>query len=277
MVDLIVVGAGVAGSSVARHALAAGLNPIVVGSAYDRASDNALCVMRAGWFDKDGLRTEARYAAAYYRDCGAMVAETGLVSRAGKEPKLQADYFGIDPWKPLVTPDVEARVVEVGDGSVTLDTGEKLAGAAVALCAGVGNVELAGYAPKELLWGSTGVFVNAFLPHPVRVHHFGPYSNIMAAQVGITVRIGSSKAPNPEQARERLVAMVNKAREAGMLDGMPDDYSITTGRRVMPSGEPATVRRVSDRVWTLAGLGRVGYALSPARGQQLVAQVQAAL
>lgn len=276
---LIVVGAGIAGSCVARHARARGHYVIVVDRDRSQAASNAaLCVARRSWF-KGWERDRLDYALAWYLSHGWLEAQGALVTNMKGETSEQHDWSLINPHGPLVEPDIQADVQAVhhDDGTVVFSDGD-LRADAVIVTAGIDSNRFALDEPDTPLWGVTWVCpldgTNGLVDDvPIRVVHTGPYRSLIGARVGGIAKLGSSRATTPERAREIAGVMFTQAMQRGLIKGGP--WSTIEGCRAV-AAEPGAPRRLGAKTWRLSGFGRVGYSQAPARARDLVRVVEAA-
>ena len=262
---VLVVGAGIAGSSFARLGAEAGLDVTVVADPrLVRSSEAALCVTRPSWFAGQALE-ECEWTLDWYRGHGWL---TDGIARYGsyRSTKVEArpGYFAVDPVAPLVDPDILDDWRNVAD-----DYDLRV---------------LARGAHSDLDWrrqhGATTIVDSDGHALPLVAYHDRPRSVMFAVcHDGDTVRGGSSKAPTAEQAIERQQRDYEKALALGLVSwiepGHVGDASMISGVRLVPPKwvEPGALRWLDDRTVAVEGFGRVGYSLAPARMAALVRQV----
>jgi hypothetical protein len=255
---ILVVGAGIAGSSFARFATDAGaVVTVVADSGRPAASAAALCVTRPGWFTGTD-RVDCEWTLDWYRNHGWLTDGSATYgSYRTNRTETRTGYYAIDPVSPLVVPDV------IDDWRNLRDDYDLRVLARGAYGDGDGH----------RVHGATAIVAGCGRP-PVAAYHDRPRSVMFAvSHDGRTVRTGSSKAPNREQAILRQQRDYEKAVMLGLVD--LGDASMVTGVRLMPSpaSTPGTPRWLDRRTVAVEGFGRVGYSLAPARMAALVDEV----
>ena len=258
--DLIVVGAGIAGSSLARAARARGLEVTVV-SLGTPDSTAALAALRGAYHKGAEIPRYAR-SVELLLEWGCVVAEGATVTnyRSPGVERLDLDWLLIDPIKPLVAPDIDSWATQVDANTVKLDIShfsQELTAEHIVFCVGAhresGRISH-GYTMSH---PDPGALVRSHM----RVHHMAPYKSVMMGLVNGQPRLGSTSAPTEGQARAQIAKMLDAADDAGLIttrSGWIAEY----GRRV----------QVSDRLTpgNFGGFHRTGYALAPAMAEEFV-------
>lgn len=254
MTDLVVVGNGVAGSSVARAARERGLSVLVVGNGAPAASSAALCVVRPAWLPREA-RPDVAAAVAAYEAVGAIVAATADVSSwVNPEPETRGGWWAVDPARWTVPLDEAATWPEVPEARATV------------VCLGA-----AGDRAGTRRWGATAVHRAVTLTGPiVRAHASRPRRVETAVRVGRTWRVGSTVAPTEAVAVDRLGALV---AASPVLDRLGDPLDVVTGLRLYADDGSRLRRRLGPTTWALDGFGRLGFSLAPAAARFLVDEV----
>lgn len=104
------------------------------------------------------------------------------------------------------------------------------------------------------------------------MHTWAPYRQITAAQVGATIRCGSSTANQPEPARQQLWRMMEAAEHGGLVPAGLRWKAVGGLRPYPPAGQHyGTITWTRHDRCALNGLGKFGYALAPARAATIVA------
>lgn len=259
--NVIVIGAGIGGSSVAHVAREAGHEVTVVADpSVEPASHAAVCVIRPTWLDRQDA-VDCQWSLGWYEQHGWLAAAEGETHnhQRGTEPRVQRGWYAVHPLAPLVDIDIPATVVGVGDGWVELADGYGLEADAVVDCRGIN-----GATPGKALWGATFV-AQVECERKVVNHVLRPRYALCTAGYGDELRAGSSKANDRATAVERL------HREMSPL--LPDaDWSIVANMRLMPPNgrQAGIVDRTGERTWSIGSFGRVGYSVAPARARDLV-------
>lgn len=262
---IVVVGAGIAGSSLTRLARAAGHEVTLVSGEYPPHSLAGMCILRRGyhvgkvielrWFDR---------SLKLYEAWGVPVLTGGLVSsyrRPGADLRVDPDWRMVDPAAALLDPDIicdvtgpdDDLVVSLNADHVVMATGRGEGGAYSYGCTWV-NCD-----PERL----------RIDPRAVRVHHMAPYKTLCAGVVAGHARMGSSSAVNPKAAQEQAWKMMDLAREIGFAS--PVGWELTTGRRY--NGK-RIIRHHPAGTWELSGFHRTGYAQAPAAAEVLLKVMQ---
>lgn len=257
---LIVIGAGIAGSSAARVARDLGWTATVIDPAPERAASRAaLATIRPSWFDKAGRAAAAR-SWEWYDRWGAAITQTATVTDwRNPDPKRQTGWWMVDPILPLVTPDVRDIVADVRDRAVTLSNGHVLTADAVLQATGATTLP-PGSTP---LPGATLVSRNARLHGgPLRIHHLRPYHTLTVGQIGETVRLGSSAHRDQTRASEEVGHMLHAAEQAGIVDPGAEWHLVTGTRARQPRNTPI-LPEPGNPNGVIGALARSGYALAP--------------
>lgn len=257
---LLIVGAGIAGSALARLARASGHHVTVLADPdKPRASEAAVCVLRPEWFAGD-LRYAAQWTLTWYQQQGWLAAGSTVAHTYRSDRVLRrSGYWTIDPALPLVEPD------ELGEWN-----GGRRGVDATVLCRGAAGSDL----PWKRLAGATLI---AARPGPVGLASLEerPRFTTFAFSTGTELRFGSSSAADPDVAVERLLASEQRARAVGILPAGPARR--ITGLRLMPPtvAETGRPRRLAEGLWAMEGFGRVGYSLAPFLASRLLRQIEA--
>jgi hypothetical protein len=266
--ELIVVGAGIAGSALARLARAAGHSVLVVADPdWTPASAASLAVARRRWQEGTN-RTRLDFSLEWYRRNGWLLAQQALVTDQRDRTRVQTDWYALDPTGPLVAPDVPGVAVLAARGRVTLRGGPTLSANRVVIAAGHGTAELhPSLEPDRLMFGHTWIGEGNLTGADLRAVHLGPYRSMIAVRHGGHTRLGSTRATTHAGSLEAAMRMLDDALERGMVK--PGAWRTVDGVRAMGSthGRP---ERVDYQTWSLTGLARCGYSLAPARAAELL-------
>lgn len=255
---LTVVGAGIAGSCLARHARDRGHEVTVVADPGLRpASHAALCVIRPQWFEgRDSERCD--WAVDWYRSHGWALSDN-VMWRTSRGWDHRDGYYTIDPLAPLVAADrLTAWHPDAGPRpDVTV------------LCRG---------AQSDLNWrrrhGHT-LSTEGTLPSQTVAHLVSPRNVMFATQSGPLIRFGSSVAPDRETSGERAARDLAKMINAGAIPNL-SEWRVTHGVRLMPPtlASAGSLRRLDLRVWAIEGFGRVGYSLAPSKTLESLLEIE---
>lgn len=270
--NIIVVGAGIAGSVAARVLREAGHTVTVVARDTPSHSVAATAVLRRAWHP-DTERADFDHALATYQRWGIPLRNGAFVTNyrtPGRAPRHDPDWQLIDPRLPLLTPDVYGTVDYATARSVRLANGSRLVADAVVCAPGAASPLSA---PGSVTWGVTWVHPDPeVLTEPVfRVHHLAPYKTGMAGVVGARVRLGSSSAKTYASALKQAQAMLERFAELGIIRS-------TRGWEPLAGARLNAAPRVCTRVGVhyLTGYHRTGYALAPADASRLAGILQQA-
>jgi hypothetical protein len=261
-VDLIVVGAGIGGSSVTRIARAHGHQVTLVSEGPPHSLAATAVLHRRYHVGKPGELGLWGTSMALYDSWGVTKVQGGLVTNyrtPGRDPRADNEWAMIDPAAPLVPPDASGHVRDATGCTVTLEDGSVLEAQSVVIASGAtGNLSRAG----RRSWGVTWVHDDIGVLHErshVRVHHVAPYKKITATVLGGAARLGSSNASTPEKALTSGEKLLQQAYEAGMVSTV-QGWRAVLGARL--AAQPYTFRTPSG-AWGLGGFHRTGYALGP--------------
>lgn len=257
---LTVVGAGVAGSALAREARRRGHTVKLIGGA-PSASLAALSVVRAKYVaDAPDASEAVAYALERYREAGCQVIEGASVSSNQKpDPKLEPDWFAVEPAPFLVKPDVTeekgARYVDP-NSDATIN------------CSGAAGLE------GKVTFGVTWINVDpkALKLPGLNVHRYAPYRSADAVAFRSGCRLGSSSASTIEGARKEAAKIMAVATERGWI-ARTDGWYGMVGRRV--KRDSLFGPGPAPRLWDLGGFHRSGWSLAPLRAAQLLDAIEA--
>jgi hypothetical protein len=275
--ELIVVGAGIAGSCVARLARERGWDVTVVAGEGRPDSLAATAVLRRGYHAGRADELEAwDYALSVYAGWGVRMKRGGVVSsyrRPLGEPVPDSDWLLLDPAEPLVRADVVREVLSVHGSRVWFGRGDGLvagggAGAVVAACGAQGALAPSG----ALTWGVTWLAAPDALgvPDAVRVYQYAPYRTIVAGVAGGRARVGSSSSVSEEGAAAQARKMLGVAWDLGWLTTR-EGWEMRVGMRVKTDDH---WRRNENGVWEIGGFHRTGYALAPMAAREVLDDIE---
>lgn len=249
MFDLIIVGAGIMGSTLARMAIRRGLSVELIG--LDAPSSlAALALSRPAWSES---HAEAR---AWYEGLGAVRATSALVSRASwPEPRRQEDWLLIDPGLPLLQPSRRAPVSWF-PGMVSHNR-DVTPGRLVVVSA-----PAHGLLPDS--YGTTVVGDNPGAETGLYIHWLRPYHHIAVVVDEYRCRLGSSVARTRDGADDRAIRMIAEARDAGLP--APVNWMLHRGQRYGKS----TLRSEKPGLVLMEGMARSGYAEAPRLARELL-------
>jgi len=254
MHDLIVVGAGVAGSVLTTMARERGLDVVLVNDWGGPASAAALALLRRGW-----ARAETDEATDWYEAHGNLTRGALATYGWNEVSKEQPDWRLVDPESVLVKPDVIARVTNWIPGAVQTGSGADIRATQVVLSHPVWT------SAPPASYGATALSRTAqVIGASCRVHWLRPYHAVTASQKGGWTRVGSSVAATPELAVARLQTMVDEATDAGLVTPARDWYTQEGAR-----WEVSETERMPG-LTMLGGLGRLGFTLAPRNARVLL-------
>lgn len=261
---IVIVGAGIAGSSLARLARQRDL-PVTVVSSARPDSFAATAVLHRAWHRRDPAE-EKLYdrTLSLYAEWGIPVRSGGWVTgyrRREVVPRFDPDWRLLDPLAPLATPDIVATARKM-PGGVLLGTGRGLLADRVYWCTGATT-------GRGITHGVTWAHPKSSAlaePDRIRVHHYAPYKTICAGMAGSTARLGSSSAATADAARKQAVGMLALALRVGLIT-TDQGWRPIHGRRCHELSMPAEGIHVP-----VGGLHRTGYALAPALAERLAEQ-----
>jgi hypothetical protein len=279
MTELIVVGAGIAGSCVARMARERGWGVTVVADGGRPDSLAATAVLRRGYHAGRSGELEAwDYAVGVYAEWGVRMKRGGAVASyrrpLGGEVE-DRDWLLLDPAEPLVKADVTREVLSAHGGRVWFGRGDGLAaagggaGGAVVVAAGARGA----LAPSgAVTWGVTWLHAPDALraASDVRVYQYAPYRTIVGGVAGGRARVGSSSSVSEEGAVAQARKMLGVAWDLGWLTTQ-DGWEMRVGMRVKTD---STWRRAEDGHWEIGGFHRTGYALAPMAAKDVLDDIE---
>jgi glycine/D-amino acid oxidase-like deaminating enzyme len=266
---LVVIGAGIAGSSATRIARAKGWEVSLIDHAPEQAaSRSALATIRPTWFAKSE-RTDLERSWEWYSAWGAAGSRKAYVSNwRNEEIKSQKDWWLVDPLVPLIKPDITERVIGIDCTSVELSSGSQIEADAILNCSGGYGEDLA--REVTLFAGVTWISFDAELDYsPYRVHHLRPYKSLSAAQINGVTRVGSSIATTAEKAIQDGKEMLEQAHALGIITNTAN-WEMSLGWRAKGAGGKPIYPKLGERNAYFSGLARSGYGLSPAIAEKWI-------
>lgn len=252
---ILIIGAGICGSSLARAAQAAGHEVTVVDDHLACDSLAAAAVLRRAWHT-GGERALFNRTMALYRQWGVPVTSGAVVTSYRREDvRTDPDWHLVDPSAPLWTSVTPGHAVALDHGISLGDT--RIDADHVLWATGRHRGEVSGVT-FGVTWVHPDPVIGLGTPETLRVHHCAPYKTMIAGVAGATARFGSSSASSIAKAREQANSMLAEANRLGMITDMAN-WSPREGIRVKSA--PAA---------TLGGMHRTGYALAPALAERLI-------
>jgi hypothetical protein len=267
-VRLIVVGAGIGGSALARVARARGHEVTLIAQPDNPHSLAATAVLRRAYHKGEEAWTWDG-SLKFYQDWGIPLVSGGQVTNyrtPDAPPRLDKDWHLIDPVAPLVRPDVHGHVPSVPTGpTVSLSDGRSFDGDVVVLTPGHGPLSPSGHVTFGVTWAhpDPGVLTHQ---EGVRVHHWAPYKSIVAGTVAGSARLGSSSASTAKAAYEQAQNLLALSWDIGMINSVKG-WTAQAGIRLQTREHH---HHVADRVFWFGGFHRTGYALAPSLAHQLI-------
>lgn len=273
MTELIVVGAGIAGSCVTRMARERGFDVTVVAGEARPDSLAATAVLRRGYHAGRAGELEAwDYALTMYAEWGVRMHRGGLVSSYRRPlggEVADRDWLLLDPAAALVEADVRREVLSAHGGRVWFGRGDGLAAGAVVVAAGARGA----LAPSgAVTWGVTWLHSEDALraPEDVKVYQYAPYRTIVGGVAGGRARVGSSSSVSEEGAVAQARKMLGVAWDLGWLTTR-DGWEMRVGTRIKTDD---VWRRAEDGHWEIGGFHRTGYALAPLAAREVLDDIE---
>jgi hypothetical protein len=260
---IIVVGSGIAGSSLVNALEMRGVTPVHIGTAWAE-SMAALALLRRAYHKGDELRLFDR-SLDLYRQWGVRVQTGAYVTNyrtPTKDRRWDEDWGVIDPFSPLRSPQRFAIAARIPEG-VWVE-GESVKADAVLWA---GGAALNG---QHITYGTTWIHdsVAAASSRCTRVHHVAPYKTLAVAPMptGRGVRLGSSSAISDIVANEQAQKLLDIAADRNLITTR-SGWRAVTGQRCKGSYSASEgIHHV------FAGFHRTGYALVPALAEQFITE-----
>lgn len=271
--ELIVVGDGIMGSSIARAAHRRRCEVLMIANGAMSGSRAAAGIVRLGWMHSKVQRERTLRSLELYRESGLLLADRGLRSSyrtPEQEPKLVWDWYVVDVASSFVLPNVFGTVVAADESGVTLDSGQRItAKCGVVIAAGPGSAAFGAPIIKRS-YGATAVGPATPGMAPLRIHTVRPYVDLMATNHHGQARVGSSTTKHDTEAVDALRKMM-----LSFPSQLPEVADHIIGVRAYTALNPA---EAFDIVWNgnmaiVAGFGKFGYALAPAIAEEVVGRL----
>ena len=279
---ILVAGAGIAGSCMTTVLREAGHEVVLVDRAsWSAASRCAFAVTRTAWWGGEE-RHAVRRSLDWYNLREHIVTKSAVIHDVRRARTLiRPDYYLVNPVTTLVHPDLEQGLdwwVHDADRSRVLagflPCTQEDAFDALVICAAGETPRLAGQEPH----GRT-VFGGMFTAEGNRLTRGGQLSvlrrtdrlSYTAAFVGGKTRIGASRCSTPGEARRIAEGIRDRLLSEGVVSGGVPDWWYRAGKRFIT--DQPIAQRINQRVWTLAGLGRTGFATAPAAALDIATEI----
>lgn len=260
---VVIVGNGLFGSIAATFARSQGHEVTVVSNNEPHAASLASgCVLAPSWLSSLSTLEVAT----------AMGVLQGLytVHQVDFQTNLLRKFKAsrVDPGEVLVKPDAVDTVTKVGDGQVTLASGDVLRGT-VLVAAGVWCDKLVEMPPIRGLWGAS-VRVKHQLDQP-RIHVYAPYRQAVAFNMSkreVWMGDGTALIDKTWQ-KESATRVLDTVRRANELFGIPASGAKGGGTRVAVGVRPYVeghkagyFTRLTSRTWVSTGGAKNGTVLA---------------
>lgn len=258
---IAIIGNGIAGSSAKKIALEFGHEPTIISTDSATASKSALATIRPTWFTKaEQVNIERSWT--WYKKWNADITRIAVVSnwRDPSMTKEQDDWWLVQPIRVLEKPDIVGMVPYMDLLSKNYD--------AVLNASGVGlRKDLNRY------WGATLISKTAKADNmPSRIHHIRPYHSVHIVKSDNAIRIGSSISKDKQKCYNEIYKMKELCEELGLVSKV-DDWELSMGIRTQASDKKVIEPQLGEKVTSIGGFHRTGYALAP----DLIAQWIASL
>ncbi len=275
---ILVVGAGIAGSCATTVLREAGHDVVLADPTPDLAASRcAFAVTRLAWWGTE-QRATVRRSLDWYNQRGHIITKTAVVHDVRRwRTTIQGDHYLINPTATLVKPDMGLEMTDwwPSPGGVRAEFGEFGPSGydALVLAAGPDTARLAGWPPGGYSYG--GIYTapgnrltdGGQLAMLRRTDRLG----YTAAWLIDETRIGASRCSTPEQAHRVADGIRDRMLSEGIVTGSADEWSYRSGIRYATASPGAT--RIAERVWTLTGLARSGYAIAPAAALDIASEI----
>lgn len=269
MSNILVVGAGICGSSLIRAAKSAGFGVALIDDARPMDSLAAAAVLRRAWHKGDERALFDRTLQLYAQWGVPLLSGAIVTSYRRTPPKHDADWHMVAPADPLWQASITGHATAIDEHTVAIDARPTARGPEsdhevvanhVLWATGRYQGEVGGVT-YGVTWVHDDPLAALVNPQIMRVHHIAPYKSVMAGTVGRRARFGSSSATSSEKAWDQARSML----DLGEAEGIIKDKA---------NWEPKIgVRVKSAKAATLGGMHRTGYALAPALAERIIARI----
>ncbi len=258
---IAIIGNGIAGSSAKRIAQEFGHEPTIISTDNASASKSALATIRPTWFTKS-QQVNIERSWSWYLKWDATVSRNAVVS-SWKDPSMikeQDDWWLVQPLRVLEKPDIVGMVPYVDLLAKNYDAVLNASGVSVS-------------SDLNRFWGATLVSKTAKADNmPFRIHHLRPYHSVHIVQTENAIRIGSSISKDKQKCYNEIYRMKEICEESGLVSKV-DDWELAMGVRTQTKDKKLIEPELGNKVTSIGGLHRTGYALAP----DLIAQWIASL
>lgn len=256
--SVVIVGNGLFGSIAATLARSKGHVVTVISNGEKLAASKASgCVLAPSWLsslERHQVDTAMEVLSTLYQ-VEDLVFKTNLL-KTFKAKRVDLDAV-------LVKPDVEGKVVSVGDGVVTLEDGRKFTGC-VLVAAGIWSQHLVEMPPIKGLYGASVRFTGTQVDDP-RIHAYAPYRQAVAINLKKrAVWMGDGTAlVQATWVKEEPQRIKDTTERASKLFGLQGKHVVSVGVRPYVEGHKAGYfARISPKTWVSTGGAKNGTVLA---------------
>lgn len=258
--DITIVGNGVGGSALAREATKRGHRVKLIGGAA-QASLAALAVVKESYIGREPDAAEAiQYALLAYEAAGCEVVRgASVTTKTRLEPKLESDWYAVDPIPFLLKPDYTSSQIRPGWRDPEADATVHATGAA----------GLEGRKTFGVTWVNGDP--RALRVTGLSVHRYAPYRSADAIAFRSGCRLGSSASASLLGARSEGSRLMDVARQLGWV-AADSGWAQIVGVRVQRAD---LIEQIRPDLWTFGGFHRSGWSLAPLRARDLLERLEA--
>lgn len=272
---IVVAGAGIAGSVLTRMLRERGHSATLLDSSPDKAASRcAFAYLRTAWWTGEE-KHRVREALKWYESHGWVIADEATVHDVRRGRVLtQRDHYLVDPWAPLLEPDLAMNLSGFSDGSAGVrlwsGAGEPQDADRLVLACGSGMERFtSGTATYGAVYEAPGRQADEALKL-LRVTD--RMTHVAAAGDRLT-RVGASKGRTREAALARAEAILERMIRYGIVTPGAD-WKLREGMRWETLVGPVGGLRLDRHVWSFTGFARSGYATVPGAARDLVKELE---
>lgn len=270
--DVLIIGSGIMGTSLAKSARSSGLSTLVIGGDVP-ASLAAVGIIRVSWLPTQRDKERTLRSLALYRENSLLLNAGALFQTSRKEPlteKLVSDFYAVNVDEALNEPDIHETVLGIQDcqAYTALSGSLPIPNLCTFVATGSDSARFGRTEIAKVSYGATSLYESKWAStSSVRIHQCLPYQILARTETPTVIRIGSSTALHAADAVPRLRNMV---KSSPYTYRVPGRERVLVGSRVYAKNSFALHWEDNYKLCRVYGFGKMGFALAPALAEELI-------